>query len=48
MGGNIPGENFLGENFPEDILKGRIWWVGIFQLEIFQTPYFLLESKQKK
>ena len=30
MGGNNPGENFLGANFPAGSLLGEGWWVGIF------------------
>ena len=30
MGGNNPGENFLGANFPAGSLPGEGWWVGIF------------------
>ena len=32
MGGNNPGENFLGANFPTGSLPGGGWWVGIFRV----------------
>ena len=39
MGGNIPGENFLGGgDFP-----GGVWWVGIFLGEIFLEPKKMYE-----
>ena len=34
MGGNIPGEDFLGSNFPGRIFQRGVSWVEIFRVEI--------------
>ena len=41
MGGNNPGENFLGANFlGVGVFQGGVWWVGISPGEgIFIEPF---------
>ena len=49
MGGNNPGENFLGAaDFPGGNSPERVWWVGIFRVGIPPVERIFLQPFSSK